>query len=361
MRNLRKMCFVLVAICLVLVQHFSKPIQYFAHQIQSERILMQTYGDWYNQVGELEYPLTMDDDGWKELDGASGRYEACQIPEDILKSLSTVEILKMIEDYPYFTCMYYYSSIDEGFQALRDNFQAIDELLSRSDSLKVIMKEYAEWIIPADTKFDYEANISEDTKVSDMNEIAKNEEAMRLIRQDGKEKFAVTILELLLATKEVQENLNDSDVGMITESLAEKAEMKSESACYSYDGTTCAYSGSISNEVYVDSSRTVSLVTRSGNSIPFTLAVNPSSYSEDTCLNMISEYYGCELVSVGNKGYNCFAYAWFSLDSTNKPYREQGWVSSQVCFTDDTRYRKTTYANVGYVVSWSGHEGVIKK
>ena len=45
--------------------------------------------DWEKSQGVYQYPVTAFDDDWKKYYSTAERYAACQIPEEILTSLST--------------------------------------------------------------------------------------------------------------------------------------------------------------------------------------------------------------------------------------------------------------------------------
>lgn len=82
-----------------------------------------------------EYPVTPGMSNWEELDTHEKKVAACQIPTDILKIMTTDALIQSIIDYPLAVDMYAYDSVDEGYEVLRNQFNAIRELESR-------MKEY---------------------------------------------------------------------------------------------------------------------------------------------------------------------------------------------------------------------------
>lgn len=287
------------------------------------------------------------------------RYEICQIPEEILENLTTEELLHMVEMYPNFTATYRYDNQAEGFSNLVKNFNGLQELLLRDDCKTVVLQEYINWEIPIETAFDYDKYISEGTVVDDMNAIMQDECALKLIRQDAREQYIVRILELILTEDSIQKEMTKNDIASLSSALVEKAEMKASSACFEYDGTSCAYSGQVNQET-ASVALGVELLTRGGEVIPYTVVSNPSTQSMSESIAWITAYDYCTVVDVANTAYNCYAYAWLSLDEENEDYRKSVRVNSDVCFTEDSTYKKTKATiRVGDVVRMTGHAGVV--
>lgn len=187
--------------------------------------LRALYPDWYDENGDLIYPLTMDNPEWKSL-GNDERLEVCQIPKEILRSLTTEEVLYMVQFYPNMPIYYPFITEEEGYIYMQENVNVIQELESRDDYVQVVLKAYVEWEIPLESAFDYDKYISEDTVVEDMNAVMQNEEFLILVRQDTRQSFIVEIMEMILASEKVQSHLTAEEMQIYTDALAEKASMK---------------------------------------------------------------------------------------------------------------------------------------
>ncbi len=208
--------------------------------------------------------------------------------------------------------------------------------------------------------YDYDANISEETEIADMNAILKDEEAMKLVRQDAHEKYCVDILETILAYDVIQDEFTEEDVSILTNALVEKSEMKAESACFDYNGASCYYSGAVADLTQTET-RLATIRTRGGNYPSWYVESDISVWTYAQSMEMLDGLLECQLVEVGTNEYNCSAYAWLSLDSWNVPYRKSVRLASDDEFRTDSAYIKTTTARAGAVTRWSNgvHVGVV--
>lgn len=85
------------------------------------------------------YPVTPEKKEWKNLKTHEEKVAACQIPEDILNSLTTEALIETVKNYPLAVDMYAYNSVQEGYQVLKEQFNGIKELSSRIES-SLLMK-----------------------------------------------------------------------------------------------------------------------------------------------------------------------------------------------------------------------------
>lgn len=198
----------------------------------TEEVVKEMYPEWYDEEGKLEYPLTMDDPEWKSLPGGEGRIEVCQIPEEILQTLTTEEVLYMVKMYPHTSVHLIYDSKEEGYRQMQQYVNVIQELESREDYIEVVLKEYIEWEIPLESAFDYDKYISKENQVADMNAIIQDEEAVKLVRQDNRQAFIVEVMEMILASEKVQSQLSDEEMQIYIEALAEKEKVKEVSEIF---------------------------------------------------------------------------------------------------------------------------------
>lgn len=358
---MKRVVLAVAAISLVLMNYLSNPLSLIASTWKGDEIeLSVEYADWYDEEGNLKYPMTKENPEWKYLNGPEGRYEACQIPEEILKSLSTEEVLQMVLEYPNFSSFQIYDDEVMNFENLRQNFNGLEELLSREDCKEVVLETYKDWEIPEESMYDYDANISKETGVADMNAILKDEEAMKLVRHDAHEKYCVDILEAILSCDDMQGELTEDDVSVLTDALVEKVKMKAVSACFDYDGTSCCYSGMVDGSIQAEP-RLATIRTRSGTPVSWYVESNISVMTYAQSMSYLDGLIDCQLVEVGTTEYNCIAYAWLSLDSWNAPYRKSVQISNDERFRNDSAYYKSTSAlKVEQVTTWSdGHAGVV--
>ncbi|MDR1155154.1 MAG: hypothetical protein LBL04_10600 [Bacteroidales bacterium] len=87
------------------------------------------------------YPVEPGTEEWKEL-GIQGRLDACQIPEDVLSSLSTADLTEICLQYPLLIDLLAFNCKDEGIDRLFINFNGIRELFKREEASKELLKRY---------------------------------------------------------------------------------------------------------------------------------------------------------------------------------------------------------------------------
>lgn len=68
--------------------------------------------------------------------------KACQIPENILKSMSTKALVRTCLQYPLFGDVFAYDNFQFGFERMSSNFNGFKELFQRSDIAESVLQEY---------------------------------------------------------------------------------------------------------------------------------------------------------------------------------------------------------------------------
>jgi len=89
--------------------------------------------------GVWDYPVKPGTEEWKNT---KDRIKACQIPENILLSLSTEDLTELCLRYPFIDDFYYFNTIHQGIERLFDTFNGIRELYTREDVSKELLKHY---------------------------------------------------------------------------------------------------------------------------------------------------------------------------------------------------------------------------
>lgn len=81
-----------------------------------------------------DYPYKTGTKEWLELETIHDKIAACQIPEDILHKLSDEALVETIKNYPLAVNIYAYDTIEMGYEKVKSQFNAIEELESRVNS-----------------------------------------------------------------------------------------------------------------------------------------------------------------------------------------------------------------------------------
>ncbi len=142
-----------------------------------------------------DYPVRPGTDEWKALGSTTARYEACQIPEDILKKMSTRSLVETVLDYPFLLNYTAYNDMQMGFDTLVKIFNGLQELYTRPDCGTEVLKIFL-GIDPAAIGEEWDYN------------------------QIGDHVFGLMNIEILLMQEPVCESLTDEE----RQALIEKAE-----------------------------------------------------------------------------------------------------------------------------------------
>lgn len=78
-----------------------------------------------------QYPIVPGTDKWKSFTTNDQKLSACQIPQNVLKKMSTENLIKTIRDYPLLPNVYVWNSISEGIQNVKEGFNGLQELYRR--------------------------------------------------------------------------------------------------------------------------------------------------------------------------------------------------------------------------------------
>lgn len=117
---------------------------------------------------------------WKNMSVAE-RVDASEIPSDLIQKLSTDEIIMYNMNYNFICDMYLSNNMQIGFEQLREQYNGIDTILSRSDSSKRLIQLY---------------------KSIDLNELYKN---------DRYSSMRMNYIEMLLAQDEILTSLTEDE------------------------------------------------------------------------------------------------------------------------------------------------------
>lgn len=159
-----------------------------------------TYSDeasWYED-GEVKFAISIFDEEWKELYTQAEMIAACQIPDRLLKKLTTYELLKLAEEYPLLGNIYTGDTMEEGFQYVVDSFNGLQELLKREDCLEVVCEEYDKLIIPREQMIDYNDCQTEEELVAYINEILEDDYMLKIALKDSEPLIVCDLLEMTI-------------------------------------------------------------------------------------------------------------------------------------------------------------------
>lgn len=95
-----------------------------------------------NQPDAYEYPIKPGTEQWKAFSSHKEMVEACQIPENILKKMSTAGLVETVLNYPLRLDFVAYNTPQGGMVAQIEQFNGLSELLKRADAGEKLSARY---------------------------------------------------------------------------------------------------------------------------------------------------------------------------------------------------------------------------
>ena len=150
-----------------------------------------------------DYPVKPGSAQWAEFTTSRQMLEACQIPQEILRALSTSELVEICMNYPLY--LDYTASNDEreAICFMIEKFNGLKELTQRSDAARELMAVYAKY--PVTPK-----------------------EKEKRTKEDYVMPFKLSFLELILSTKVFVDKLSSQELVDMQKSVSDKYVAKLE-------------------------------------------------------------------------------------------------------------------------------------
>lgn len=252
-----------------------------------------------------EYPITPDDETeWAKLKTLKEKLEACQIPDELLKTMTTSALIKTVADYPLSVNLYAYDTVELGYQMVKDSFNGVAELEKR-------MQESP---LSVETAFQNEIS----------NSSAKSKSIQNI--NDNTNPY------FILRIKECMESSVNIDV-------IQPAAIKRYTATY--------------------------VTTPKGSKVSAIKDYTWSElgYTQSECQkqhNLVKKQYpSVTIISGISPKYNCHSYAWHSTSTSNRY-----WINNPSTYITDGSYKKASVykLNSKLIYTYSGdiiHSGII--
>lgn len=161
------------------------------------------------ETDAYEFPVKPGMTEWAAFNTHDEMLEACQIPESILKTMSTNGLIETILDYPLRMDIFLHDNVQTGFDVVESQFNGIPELLIREDAATELLAKYCS------------LNVS----LMDQNW----EPADRAKYTLG----TVAFVEILLSQDDILSKMNDAGkISLITEALNKSTEKGQLSGTY---------------------------------------------------------------------------------------------------------------------------------
>jgi hypothetical protein len=97
----------------------------------------------YSQTSSIyKFPIKQGSKEWERVKSINKRIELLQIPDTILKKISTEDLLETSLQFPYLTDILFADNFKRGFEVLTEEFNGFRELLKRQDLTNVLLNKY---------------------------------------------------------------------------------------------------------------------------------------------------------------------------------------------------------------------------
>lgn len=179
----------------------------------------------------FEFKIKPGTEEWKKLQTYDEMINVCQIPDSLLKKISTKELINICLDYPLLYSITYFNTPQNGFDNFKSNFNGVRELLKRPDLPKLLISSY---ILISPSNYKKEWNLFE----------------------KGTYSFKISAIELILAQSEVVDILNNLEKKNLINLLLTKDIEKSKNDIF-FNRSYITISFAISRLIYSDKSKRI--------------------------------------------------------------------------------------------------------
>lgn len=89
-----------------------------------------------------DFPVKPGTNEWKKFQSNQEMVDACQIPKDIISSISTEDLTEICLQYPLLSDVFAFENLNNGLDKLFADFNGFRELYSRKDAPQNLIKKY---------------------------------------------------------------------------------------------------------------------------------------------------------------------------------------------------------------------------
>lgn len=323
--------------------------------------LEEKYSDWYDN-GEVKYAVNIFSDEWDSVKTKDDVVEISQIPETLVKNLSTKELLKLVVESPLVSDIYIYGNSLESLMSVADEFNGLRELLQREDCLEVVTEAYKNIEIVKPYRPDLEALETEQDVVEYINKALKDDELLKQDLEENACALQCDLMELIMLYFATSDNVVE-----LLEIVQDKAEDKKESIVFDYDDPDKFTAAMTEDMPFVESIQTYANGEGRTELISYTDEIkirviideNARTNSRATAEQAVAKYKeDVEIVELGKPSYNCHSYAWLQHRFPAK-YRTY-WLNIIPDELINTYYTKVdTPTKEGAIVYTHGHSQIV--
>jgi len=268
-----------------------------------------------SQAQVYDYPVKPGSEEWSKLKTEADRFAVLQIPENLLKTMNTHDLVVTCLNYPGMVLFGVYNDMQKGMEHLIKNFNGLQELMQRTDApaellsvykqmnsskLKLLSRsiEQSSWSI---RRIYFELLLTQDCVIDKMSDAERSllmEEARNRLyhKIDNSEEYSVMDYQpsLMIVEKNLKKTVGKSSVKsndpldqLVAESLMSLNLEKTQTTIYTPNGTPITVEKLVSGDLTSDQKLQMKneLLNRYNNRIIY--------------------------VSEATWSFNCHAYAWY--------------------------------------------------
>lgn len=153
-------------------------------------------------VAQNFYQDVIQGDEWRSVENRMERGEKLQLSESMLEHMSTDALIEAVLDYPFFSDIYFFDNIQDGFKSMFSSFNGVQELAKRDDAGTVLLGRYCAEAVPENVLPDFA-------------------------------EYHLIGLEILLSQDFIIDKLTSDEKELLVKEAATKYRLKSDSAAYS--------------------------------------------------------------------------------------------------------------------------------
>ena len=307
------------------------------------------------------YPIRPGTAAWESLADHQAMVDACMIPDNILKTMSTDALIQSILSYPLIADIFAYTDWTYGLQIVTKNFNGLEEFSSRTDSGASIVKVILSQPVITEDLLDKETVI------------AFNQNSSTLLNADYSICRTILhsmVLSVMLCETKYSDRISTTDKQLLADTITKKS---NASVNYSVAPPAPLHT----NIVVQDATRaytyvyqygytpyplsTVSLTAPNGSAVTGstnvcaevwycsdgTYRIKPDAIYEDipaayktTINNAFYNTYGINPIADPTVKYNCHSYAWYTASSSNSV-----WINDPSPYLSDGSYTVVNFAS----------------
>ena len=321
------------------------------------------------------------------------KMEKYQIPETVLKNMSTRALLETVAEYPMNTEFMSYDSYEIAIKEISKKFNGLKELLGRSDLYQTALTMYLSSSIPKESNADYDSiddnnlDATITALLADEKNVEKVDEDMKIITMD-------LLIETILAQGKIYENFTEKQKLQVIDQAIKRKKEKAKSELYTAEESTFLqtvlddkdenpWKNTIKQHYLVDTSvsgiaiqrniqtnkntvktfkglgsrktaqtkdKTVYVKTPKGSKVKCTEYADNHYNSKAYAANYKKSHPWCKIIEPGNSRNNCHAYTWARSVHL--------WMNNPSLYVDDGSYYKVGSSRPtknGQIVADSGY------